>query len=499
MTVRHVDVVIVGAGLSGIGAAYRLQTRRPGTSFLVLEARDTLGGTWDLFRYPGVRSDSDMFTLGYPFRPWTGERSIADGAGVLDYIRRTAVDAGLDRHVRLHHRVVRASWSSAHARWTVEAEVGPQRQPASWSCRFLYLCSGYFSYTGGHEIDLPGRETFRGRVVHPQDWPEDLDHADRRIAVIGSGATAITLVPALAERAAHVTMVQRSPTYVVAQPTRDRMVAALRAVLPAAAVHRTARVKNVAVTTLAYHLMRRWPARAAALLRAGVARELAGALPLDPHFRPRYAPWDERLCLSADGDFFRAIRQRRATVVTGEVAALVPDGLRMASGETVPADIVVTATGLRMVAVGEIALDVDGTPVDPGRTLMYKGMMLSGVPNLAWCVGYANASWTLRADLTSQYVCRLLAHLDRRGLAWAAPHVDGRAEAVRPLVGLTSGYVRRAAASLPKQGERPPWRVRRNYPSDLVALRYGRIADGAMRFGVRGRPVRPRSGEESLV
>jgi monooxygenase len=489
MTAGHVDVLIVGAGLSGVGAAYRLKTQTPGKTYTLLEARDVIGGTWDLFRYPGVRSDSDMFTLSYPFHPWTGPDSIADGPSILAYIRETAAAYGIDRHIRFGHRVVRASWSSPDSRWTVKAESGPDRRPVTYTCSFLYICSGYYSYAGGHVVDFPGQDRFQGRIVHPQQWPDDLDHRDRTIVVIGSGATAVTLLPALAKRAAHVTMLQRSPGYIVSMPRRDAVADRLRAMLPEKAAYRVVRGKNVVLSTLMYHLCRRWPERMAKVMRAGVARRLPGTVPLDPHFVPRYKPWDQRVCLVPDADLFDALSDGRAGVVTGEIDTFTEDGVRLRSGEELRADIIVTATGLEMVAFGQISLVVDGAAVDPGRMLVYKGMMFSGVPNLAWCVGYTNASWTLRSDLISRYVCRLLDHMDRHGYAKCLPYADPADPSLvssRPIVDLTSGYVRRAAGIMPKQGARRPWFLRQNYLRDLVVTRLGRVDDEAMRFSRAG-------------
>ncbi len=477
------DVLIVGAGLSGIGAACRLQTRTR-RSYAVLEARDAIGGTWDLFRYPGMRSDSDMFTLGYPFRPWRDRTAIADGASILRYIRQTAAEFGVDRRIRFGHRVVSASWSSARARWTVTALAGPDRRPVILTCRFLYLCTGYYDYRRGHEIEIPGREQFAGTVVHPQHWPDGLDYRGREVVVVGSGATAVTLVPALAREAAHVTMVQRSPTYVISRPSRDRLADGLRAVLPQAAAYRLVRAKNIALTVFGYALMRRWPRKAAQLIRQQAAKLLPTSVPVDPHFTPGYDPWDQRLCLVPDGDLFAALRSGRADIVTDQIAEFTPKGLLLASGTHLDADLVVTATGLTMVGFGQIRLEVDGRAVDPGGALIYRGMMFSDVPNLVWCVGYVNNSWTLRADLTARHACRLLNHMERRGYAACTPRAttDVIAAAARPLLDLRSGYVLRAAPRLPKQGTSGPWRFRQNYLLDAAALRFGRIRDPALEF-----------------
>jgi monooxygenase len=484
MTVaEHVDVLIVGAGLSGVGAACRLRERLPGKSFAVLEARDTIGGTWDLFRYPGIRSDSDMFTLGYPFRPWKDAKAIADGPSILAYIRSTAAAFGVTEHIRFGHRVVRASWSSPDALWTVSTAHG-----ATFTCRFLYLCSGYYSYESGHVVDFPGRVEFRGEVVHPQHWPASLDYAGRRVVVIGSGATAVTLVPALASRASHVTMLQRSPSYIVARPGHDSLADRIRALLPEKLAHRLVRGKNVVTGMLYFQLMRRVPGRAAEALRKRVAAQLPASIPVDPHFVPSYDPWDQRLCLVPDADLFRALRSGKADIVTDRISRFTPSGVALESGRSLEADIIVTATGLRLVAFGGISLSVDGRGVSAGELRAYKGMMFGGVPNLAWCVGYTNSSWTLRADLTSQYVCRLVAYLDRRGFASCTPDAASASTAgtPRPIVDLAAGYIKRAAAGLPKQGGRRPWMMRQNYLLDLADMRFNRLDDGVMRFDAVG-------------
>jgi cation diffusion facilitator CzcD-associated flavoprotein CzcO len=476
--VEHLDVLIVGAGLSGIGAAYRLQTQCPDRSYAVLESRDDLGGTWDLFRYPGIRSDSDMFTLGFPFHPWKAAKAIADGPSILEYLHETAATYGIDEHIRFGHHVVRASWSSADALWTVETSK------ETYTCSFLYVCSGYYNYDSGYVVDFPGVNDFRGQVVHPQHWPDDLDYSGKRVVVIGSGATAVTLVPAMAPAAAHVTMLQRSPSYVASRPARDAFSDRLRAVLPDKLAHRLIRTKNVAFSSAVYAAFRRWPTQAARLLNSTVAKQLPESVPVDPHFTPRYKPWDQRLCLVPDADLFEVLRDGSASIVTDEIETFTADGIRLRSGEVLPADLVITATGLQMVALGKIELTVDGRPVDPHDTFVYKGMMLSGVPNLAWCIGYTNNSWTLRSDLTSQYVCRLLNHLDRSGLDICVPEIEPTEydAPARPVVDLSSGYIRRAASILPRQGSYGPWRLRQNYPRDLLSLRFRPLEDGEMKF-----------------
>jgi cation diffusion facilitator CzcD-associated flavoprotein CzcO len=487
---EHFDVLVIGAGLSGIGAAYYLQTRCPARSYAILEGRDAIGGTWDLFRYPGVRSDSDMFTLGYRFRPWRDAKAIADGPSIKAYIEETAAEHGIDEKIRFRHRVTRAAWSSADARWSVTAEVGPDRTPVQYTCGFLYACTGYYEYERGYTPGFEGRERFRGRVVHPQHWPGDLDYAGKRVVVIGSGATAITLVPAMAERAAHVTMLQRSPTYVVSLPARDAIADALRRVLPAPVAHAASRWKNVLRGMFYYHLSRRRPALMKRLLRNGVQAALGRDYDVDTHFAPRYDPWDERLCVAPDGDFFHAIRDGRASVVTDTVESFTETGVRLRSGAHLDADVIVTATGLNMRLMSGLTLVVDGEPVDLARTTAYKGMMYSDVPNLASAFGYTNATWTLKCELTAEHVCRLLDHMSRRGYAVCTPRVRDASMATEPALDLSSGYVRRALALLPRQGTRTPWRLHQNYVKDLAMLRFGRVAEPELAFAPAREPVR---------
>ena len=498
MPVEHVDVLIVGAGLSGVGAACHLQERLPGKSVAILEARGAIGGTWDLFRYPGVRSDSDMFTLGYSFRPWPEAKAIADGGAILAYVRATAAERGVDRLVRFHHRVVSAAWDSATARWTVRARrsdpgagagADPGAHPGSdpaedveLTCSFLYCCTGYYRYDAGHTPAFPGLERFQGQLVHPQQWPADLDYRGRRVAVIGSGATAVTLVPAMAADAAHVTMVQRSPSWVMALPNEDRLGDWARRRLPGRLAASLVRWKNVLVATLVFQLSRRAPGLMGRLLRDGARRRLPAGYPVGTHFGPRYAPWDQRMCFVPDGDLFAAISAGKATVATGAIDGFTERGLRLASGAEVEADVVVTATGLEVLAVGGMILTVDGREIDIADTVAYKGMMLSGVPNFALAVGYTNASWTLKVDLTSAYLCRLIEHMDRHGHQVVTP-VPPPAGPLRPLIDLRSGYVLRALDRLPKQGPTAPWRLHQNYPRDLLMLRHGRVDDEGVRFG----------------
>ncbi|MFG1646174.1 flavin-containing monooxygenase [Amycolatopsis sp. NPDC049252] len=480
---EHVDVLIVGAGLSGVGAAHHLHSAFPRKTYTILEAREAIGGTWDLFRYPGVRSDSDMQTLGYRFRPWTSEKAIADGPSILQYVRDTATEAGIDRHIRFGHKVVRAEWSTEDALWTVEATHGGE--PVRFTAKFLYLCSGYYDYEGGHTPEFPGIEEFGGTVVHPQHWPEDLDYTGKKVVVIGSGATAVTLVPAMTDRAEHVTMLQRSPTYILSLPSEDALANRLRSLLGPKLAYPIARWKNVAVSTLIYQLSRRRPGVVKAMIRKAAMKQLPPGYAVDTHFKPKYQPWDQRLCLVPDGDLFRSIKHGDASIVTDRIAGFTKTGIRLESGDELKADVVVSATGLRLLAFGGIELAVDGHVVKLPETMAYKGMMLSGVPNFVFTIGYTNASWTLKADLVGEYVVRLLRHLDRTGHDQAVPVNDDPAVTERPLLDFDAGYVLRSIEEFPKAGSRAPWTLGMSYAHDVVKLRHGRIDDGALRFSRR--------------
>ena len=487
---EHYDVIVVGAGLSGVGAGARLLLDRPGTTFTVLEARETIGGTWDLFRYPGVRSDSDMHTLGYPFRPWTAGKALADGPSILEYVEDTARELGVDRHVRLHHRVTSADWSIEDARWTDTAERTDTGESVALTCGFLYSCTGYYRYDHGFEPEFEGRADYAGTVVHPQHWPADLDLGGKRVVVIGSGATAMTLVPAIAPTAAHVTMLQRSPTYVAALPSVDPIAAAVRERLPAGAAYRVVRTKNIATSALSYRLSQRFPHAMRRILMDGVAKQLPEGYDVETHFGPSYGPWDQRLCVVPDGDLFTAISNGSASVVTDRIARFTREGLLLESGEELAADVVVTATGLELLLVGGMTLSVDGVDVDATKTVAYKGMMLTGVPSFAFAIGYTNASWTLKCDLVSRYVVRLLDHLQEHGYDAVTP-VDPPEPERLPLLDLSAGYVQRAAGSLPAQGIRPPWKLNQNYRKDVALLTRGPLDDEGVRFTRRSLPRRP--------
>jgi cation diffusion facilitator CzcD-associated flavoprotein CzcO len=455
--------------------------RCPKNSFVILEGREASGGTWDLFRYPGVRSDSDMFTLGYRFRPWRDPKAIADGSAILSYIRDTASEYGVDKMIRYGHRVRRASWSTEDALWTVEVERG--NELAQLTCNFLYLCTGYYDYENGYSPGWPGVEQFRGTIVHPQKWPNDLDYTNKRIVVIGSGATAITLVPALAEHAEHVTMLQRSPSYVVTRPAEDAVANLLRRCLPDRAAYVVSRWKNVLLGTFFYNLARNRPELFKRMVSKGVRRQL-GKVYDAKHFTPPYNPWDQRLCFAPNADIFKAIREGRVSLVTDNIEAFTKDGISLKSGQHLAADIIITATGLVLKLFSGVQLEVDRVPVDLPKTLVYKGMMFSDVPNLAFAIGYTNASWTLKCDLTSEYVCRLLNYMDQRGYVMCTPRVSGDV-GEEPVIDFTSGYVVRALPNLPRQGSKTPWRLHQNYLKDLSMMRYGRVDDGTMEFKAR--------------
>ena len=472
---EHYDVLIVGAGLSGVGAAHHLQKRCPDRSYAILEARAAIGGTWDLFRYPGIRSDSDMHTLGYNFKPWTGAKAIADGPSIRDYIAETAREGGIDRHIRYGHRVLGADWSTPDARWTVRVVTdGGER---TLTCGFLMMCSGYYNYARGHAPVFPGADEFAGRIVHPQFWPEDLNYAGKRVVVIGSGATAVTLVPELAKTAAHVTMLQRSPTYVVSRPAQDRVANWLRTKLPGQAAYGVTRWKNVFMGMIFYRMTRRKPEEVKAKLLDMVREHLGPDYDVGTHFTPSYNPWDQRLCLVPDADLFAALKSGRAEVVTDTIERFTPAGIRLASGRELLADVIVTATGLEVQMLSGAALTVDGEAVRVGDKLQYKGMMFSDVPNLSFTFGYTNASWTLKADLVAMYVCRLLNTMTRRGVRQATPRIGAGHVETEPFVSFSSGYIQRAVDELPRQGAKKPWRLNQNYALDVLALKFGSVDD----------------------
>jgi monooxygenase len=512
MTLEHFDVLIVGAGLSGIDAAVHLQKHCPGKRFALLEGRERLGGTWDLFRYPGIRSDSDMYTLGYHFKPWTNAKAIADGPSILEYVKETAHEHDVVRHIRYRHRVRASAWSSADAKWTVTVErsagdafaqaatatatatataseaaatdgvCATPSETVQLTCNFLFMCSGYYRYSAGYTPDFAGRDSFTGRVVHPQHWTPDIDCTGKRVVVIGSGATAMTLVPSLAQSAAHVTLLQRSPTYVVARPSQDAIATTLRRWLPSKLAYGLTRWKNVAISMFYYRMARGKPDLVKTKMIGGVRQVLGAGFDVDQHFTPRYNPWDQRVCLVPDGDLFHALNSGRASMVTDQIECFTPQGIRLKSGQELAADVIVTATGLELELLGGMQVSVDGAPVDFSKTLNYKGMMYSGVPNLASVFGYTNASWTLKCDLTCMYLCRVLNQLDKAGLRQCTPVRDDPTLVESPWLSFTSGYVQRAMARYPKQGSRAPWKLYQNYARDLLSLKFSKVEDGELVF-----------------
>ena len=484
-------MLIIGAGISGIGAACHLLDQSPGRSFTILESRDSIGGTWDLFRYPGIRSDSDMFTLGFSFRPWKEAKAIADGPSILNYLHETVRDHGVEDKIHFGYRVLRADWSSADARWTVEAQRTDSGETVQITCAFLFACTGYYRYDEGYTPEFPGIERFGGQVIHPQHWPEDLDYAGKRVVIIGSGATAVTLVPSMAGIAEHVTMLQRSPSYVVSLPARDAIADFLRRVLPAKAAYSIVRWKNVLLMMTSYKLSRRYPNFMKKVFRKGVERNLPAGYDVEKHFTPTYNPWTQRVCLVPDGDLFNVLSDGSASVVTDHIETFTEKGIKLVSGGELEADIIVTATGLNMLGLGGLELSVDGREVDFPETVAYKGMMLCGIPNLAYTLGYTNASWTLKCDLVSNYVCRLLNHMAAHGYTTSTPREPDPSLPRSPFIdNLTSGYIQRAIADFPKQGPTVPWRLHQNYARDVVMLKRGSLED-AMDFSSAGSPTQP--------
>jgi len=485
MTSEHVDVVVVGAGLSGIGAGYHLQTMSPDRSYVILEGRDGLGGTWDLFKYPGIRSDSDMHTLGFSFKPWTEAKSIADGPSILQYLKQTVAQFGIDKNIRYGQLVTKAEWSTDDAQWTVSSTNKATGASNTISCSFLFMCSGYYSYKKGHTPEFAGRERFKGTVVHPQDWPTDLDYAGKRVVVIGSGATAVTIVPSMADKAAHVTMLQRSPTYMVSRPDHDVMANRMRKVLPPKMAYNLTRFKNTWRQQLVYNKTRTDPDKVKQLLLGGIKMELGADYDIAKHFTPAYNPWDQRLCLVPNGDFFKSMREGKASVVTDHITSFTETGIQLASGEHLDADIIITATGLELVTLGEMDFFVDGSQVDFAKTWTYKGFAYSDIPNLASTFGYINASWTLRSDLTAEYVCRLLNHMRKKGVTQCTPRLREQDHNMkeRPWIdGFSSGYMQRMMHRMPRQGDHEPWINPQNYRRDKKMFKHSPIDDGVMQF-----------------
>lgn len=483
MSIEHFDILVVGAGLSGIDAGAHLGMSCPNKKWAILDGRESMGGTWDLFRYPGIRSDSDMYTLGFPFKPWDNKKSIAPGEMILDYIKETAQEFGVDKKIRYGHKVKHASWSTENCLWTVECEVGEEKDLRRYSCNFLYMCSGYYSYEGGYTPDFPNIDQYQGKMIHPQKWPEDLDYNGKNVVVIGSGATAITLVPAMTDKAAKVTMLQRSPTYVLGLPDWDPLSEAFRKLLPAKLSSAINRLKNVWLAVGFFEFARKYPNPVRKIIRAINKRKLRNTqCDVDVHFNPKYDPWQERLCLAANSDIFQAIRDGKAEVVTDHIDHFTAQGIKLKSGAELEADIVVSATGLNLIPLGGVEFEVDGKPWRPGQSMTYKGMMFNDVPNLAMASGYTNASWTLKCDLTSKYVCRLINHMDDSGYHYCVPVNKDPSIEQLPFVDLQSGYIQRAVDLFPKQGSKAPWKLYQNYVKDIFSLKYGSLKDEAMEF-----------------
>ena len=477
---EHFDVLMVGAGLSGIDAGVRLSQDCPNKSWAILDGRENMGGTWDLFRYPGIRSDSDMYTLGFPFKAWEDRRAIAPGGVILKYINDAAKEFGVDKKIRYKHWVKRASWTTENRRWTVEAEIGDEKKLKTYTCSFLYMCSGYYSYKAGYMPDFPGLERFKGQLIHPQKWPQDLDYSGKRIVVVGSGATAITIVPAVAEKARDVTMLQRSPSYVIGLPDWDPITEAIRLILPGRIASGVNRLKNVWIAVGFFQIARRFPNAVRKIIRLHNKRQLGGSCDVDVHFNPKYKPWEERLCIAANSDLFKAIKSNKAKVVTDHIETFTTDGILLKSGEELKADIVVSATGLDLVPLGDVQFNIDGERWAPGDSMTYKGMMFSDVPNLIQASGYTNASWTLKCDLTSKYVCRLINYMDANGFQYCTPHNNDPEVERLPFVDFSSGYIQRAIETFPKQGSKAPWKLYQNYILDIFSLGFGSLQDDAL-------------------
>lgn len=488
---EHIDVLIVGAGISGIGAAYYLQRDQPGKSYVILEGREALGGTWDLFRYPGIRSDSDLYTFGYEFKPWLNPKSIASADSILDYLKETVSEYGIDKHIRFQHKVISAAWSSDDGYWTVEVEQRDSGKRQRMTCTWLFAATGYYDYEKGFTPHFESLEQYQGQVIHPQHWPEDLDYSGKRILVIGSGATAVTLVPALTDKAAHVTMLQRTPSYVLSVPSEDPIARLLRKYLSTERAFALSRRKNVLISRGIWLFCQKFPGLARRLIRHFNRKALPEGYPVDEHFNPPYNPWEQRLCAVPDGDLFQAITDGSASIVTDHIQTFTPQGVLLKSGRELQADIIITATGLNLQLFGNVQVTVDGEPVDASRKVAFKGMMLDGIPNFAFAVGYTNSSWTLKVGLLCEHFCRLLAYMDQQGYGVCSPHLPSDDMPTRPLLDFGAGYVQRSIHLLPRQGPSAPWLMSMNYLDDERLMREGQVADPNLKFSSTPQPKKP--------
>jgi monooxygenase len=483
MRKNHVDVIIMGAGLSGIGAACHLQRNCPDKSYIILEARNSMGGTWDLFRYPGIRSDSDMYTLGYNFKPWTNPKVIADGPSILSYIKETAQEYKVEPKIKFNTKVIEIRWSTKDTIWSVHCLNTKTNETTVYTCNYLESCMGYYKYEKGYTPEFKGMDTFKGVIIHPQLWPENLDYTDKEVIVIGSGATAVTLVPAMTDRAKHVMMLQRSPTYVVSVPNKSLFPKKMNEILPSQLMYSINRTAHVGISMLQYSLSRAQPEMMKKFFIKSPMKELSKDYDVATHFTPKYNPWDERLCVVPEGDLFKAINKGKASVVTGHIDTFTKEGIILETGEELKADIIITATGLELQMIGGIKLYIDDTEPNPNDAIVYKGMMIKDVPNFVFVVGYTNASWTLKADLASSYFCRLINETEKLNKKMFVPKSDKPID-TEPIMDFKSGYVQRAIRSgnLPKQGTKAPWKLKQNYIYDALILNYGKIKDGYLKF-----------------
>lgn len=482
MTKKHFDVLIIGAGISGISAAYHIQTNNPNKTFALLERRSNIGGTWDLFKYPGIRSDSDMYTMGFHFRPWTKQRSLALGSTIMEYLNETVDEFAIREKIRFGQHVKEASWSSDEALWTIITHNDDTGEKEVYTCNFLFSCSGYYNYDEGYTPDFKGWDRFKGRIVHPQKWTEDIDYDNKRVLLIGSGATAITLVPELSKKAKHVTMIQRSPTYLLSLPTEDKMAIWLNKTIPIKWAYKITRWKHIRLGRFWYWFSRKFPELMKKMIKKGIKKELGEDFDVETHFTPTYDPWDQRLCFVADNDLYDALNEKKASIVTDHIETFTEKGILMKSGTELEGDLIVTATGLNLIFLGGVELKVNGEPVDFSEKLSYRRMMFSDIPNLAQSFGYTNASWTLGCDLTSQYVSQLLNYMDEKGYAQCCPRVKNPDMELKPWLDFQPGYIKRKLHELPKQGNEEPWIVKQNYLYDRKSIKKGEIEDGVLEF-----------------